>query len=182
MIPTVLYGTVRSQLPEEAPVITDTTALPTEPIVQRRDDAPTYATAPGPPRRCVFSSPARSVSPSSTRNGRPAWTDHPLHRHPWASWEYLVEGELRVVIDEEEFHVSSGDFLYTPPSAAHTYVVESDIARIVGFNHPGGHFEDLNREVAPMFLEPGGPDMEVVVRSAAEHGVEILGPPLGAAS
>lgn len=159
---------------------TETTALPTEPIVQRRDEATTYSMSPTEEMRFLFSG---AVGQPEFYEERLARGDGPpLHRHPWASWEYLVDGELRVVIDDEEFHVSTGDFFYTPPSVAHTYVVDSDTARIVGFNHPGGHFEDLNREVAPMFLEPGGPDMEAVVRRAAEHGVEILGPPLDAPS
>ncbi|MDZ7733226.1 MAG: cupin domain-containing protein [Acidimicrobiia bacterium] len=155
-----------------------TTPLPTTPLVQRPDEAPTYSMSPTEQMRFLFSG---AVGQPEFYEERVARGDGPpLHRHAWATWEYLIEGELRVVIDDEELRVAAGDFFYTPPNATHTYVVESDTARIIGFNHPGGHFEDLNREVAPMFLEPGGPDMQAVVERAAAHGVEILGPPLGA--
>lgn len=160
---------------------TDTaTPLPAEPIVQRSVDAPRYSMSPTEEMRFLFSG---AVGQPEFYEERAARGDGPpLHRHRWATWEYLVDGELRVVIDDEELRVSAGDAFYTPPNAVHAYVVESDTARIIGVNHPGGHFEDLNREVAPMFREPEGPDMAAVVRRAAEHGVEILGPPLRASS
>lgn len=154
------------------------TDLPSEVIVQRAGEARTYSMSPTEEMRFLFSG---AVGQPEFYDERVARGDGPpLHRHPWASWELVVEGELRVVVDDEELHVGEGDFFYTPPGAVHTYEVTSDRARIVGFNHPGGRFEAMTAEVAPMFLKPGGPDMAEVVRTAGEHGLEILGPPLSA--
>ena len=51
-------------------------------------------------------------------------------------------------------------------------------ARIIGFNHPSGPFEALTRKAAPIFQADGPPDMGAIMKLAAEHEVEVLGPPL----
>ncbi len=102
----------------------------------------------------------------------------PLHRHPWASWEYVVDGQIRVVIEEDEFILTAGDAVYIPANAVHTYVIESDTARAVGVSLSQGRFADLQRNAAPQFREPGGPNMELVMGIATRNGVELLGPPL----
>jgi len=151
-------------------------SLPSSVVVQRPDEAPSYSMSPTQRMRFLFTG---SVGQPEFYEERSARGDSPpLHRHPWASWELVLDGRLRVAVDGETFEVGEGDFFYTPPSAAHTFVVVSDESRVVGFNHPGGRFEELNRTVAPLFLEPGGPDMNEVVARAATCDVEILGPPM----
>ncbi len=150
--------------------------LPNAPIVQRAADATTYSMSPTETMRFLFSG---EVGQPEFYEERVAYGDGPpLHRHPWASWELVIDGELRVVMGDEELRVAGGDFFYTPPNVADTYVVESETADVVGFNHPGGRFEAMNREVTPMFLVEGGPDMAAVAAAAATYGVELLGPPV----
>lgn len=102
----------------------------------------------------------------------------PLHRHSWATWELILEGRISYVVDGEEFIAEAGDFVYTPPNAAHTYVVESETSRMVGFNHPAPRFAEIQFGAMDLFAAPGGPDMQKLVQFAAEHGVEVLGPPI----
>jgi len=104
----------------------------------------------------------------------------PLHRHPWASWELVVDGEIRVVIADQEFQLGPGDSVYVPPNAPHAYVVESDQARVVGINLSDGRFPSLQRQAAPLMTAEGGPDMQKIMELAKAHGVEIMGPPLSA--
>lgn len=102
----------------------------------------------------------------------------PLHRHPWASWELVLEGKVRFLIDGEQHELGPGDFVYTPRGASHCYRIESETARIVGINEAGGMLEKLQRAAAPLFHKPGPPDMQAIMRIATEHRVEVLGPPL----
>lgn len=102
----------------------------------------------------------------------------PLHSHPWASWEMVIEGEIRVQVEGEEFFLTAGDSIYIPASAVHTYVIESETARAVGVSLSGGRFADLQRNAAHLFKEPGGPDMGKVMEIAGRNSVQLLGPPL----
>jgi mannose-6-phosphate isomerase-like protein (cupin superfamily) len=102
----------------------------------------------------------------------------PLHSHPWPSWELVIEGEIRVVVGEDEHVLGTGDAIYLPPDVPHTYVVESETAHLIGMNLSNGRFESLQRQAAPLFNGDGAPDMEAVIALAAEHDVDLLGPPL----
>lgn len=151
--------------------------FPSQPIVQRRSEAEVYSTSPTEQMRFLFSGAAGQPEFYEERAAR--GDGPPLHRHAWASWEYLVQGRLRVVVDGDEFPVTAGDFFYTPPNAVHAYVVESEQAHMVGFNLPGGTFRDLTREADALIRAAGGaPDPDEFVALAAEHVIEILGPPL----
>lgn len=159
------------------PPDTTNAPLPGDPMIERAADAAarTYSFSPGDTMR--FMGTEAPGQPDFFDETAPRGTSAPLHRHPWASWELVLEGRVRFVIDDNETVLEDGDFVYTPPDAVHTYVVESDSARVIGFNHPGGHFERLQRTVGPMFLD-GPPDMAKAAAAAGECHVEILGPPL----
>lgn len=102
----------------------------------------------------------------------------PLHRHPWPTWELVISGTLRVVIDDAEFRVEAGGTIYTPAGAAHTYVVESDEAHVISVGLSGGRFHRLQTQAPPLLMAEGGPDMAAVGELAASVDVELLGPPL----
>jgi len=102
----------------------------------------------------------------------------PLHRHPWPTWEIVVSGAIRVQIDGASHRVSAGGAIYTPPGAAHSYVVESDEAHLIGVAMSDGRFHRLQSGAPPLFAAEGGPDMAAVAVLAASCDVEVLGPPL----
>lgn len=156
--------------------MSETTSLPTRARVVRHGEAKTYSFVPSDKLSFLFSGvpgQPEMFDGIGERGNSP-----PLHRHPWASWELVIEGQVRFSVDGEEHVLGPGDFIYTPPNAPHSYIIESERARMVGFNHPAGRFEDLQRKAAPLFQAEGGPDFEAVARLAAEHEVELLGPPL----
>lgn len=99
----------------------------------------------------------------------------PLHRHPWPTWELVISGTVRVVVDGAEFVAHAGDTIHTPANAVHTYVVESDDAHIVGIGTSGGRFHQLQTK-APALLAAG--DMEGLGAFAGSLDIELLGPPL----
>ncbi|MCC5953915.1 MAG: cupin domain-containing protein [Acidimicrobiia bacterium] len=102
----------------------------------------------------------------------------PLHRHPWASWELVLEGRVRMVAGGETYVLGPGDALHIPSGVPHAYIVESETARLVGVSLSGGRFPDLQRVAGPLLTAPGGPDREAMARNAAAHDAELLGPPL----
>ena len=46
----------------------------------------------------------------------------PMHRHPWATWSVVVEGQVRVVAGDTDIELGSGDFCYTGPDVPHAFV------------------------------------------------------------
>ncbi|MCA1701820.1 MAG: hypothetical protein LC808_00530 [Actinobacteria bacterium] len=78
----------------------------------------------------------------------------------------------------------SGSFAYTPKGVGHSFVADSDDARILLFFGPAGP-EEFFREVATparsLTLPPADepvPDIETILKIMSRHGQTVLGPPL----
>lgn len=78
----------------------------------------------------------------------------PPHRHPWDEAYYVVEGEVRFMIESEERLVRAGDFIYAPGDTLHGFQGASDRpARMLIFDAPAhaeSFFRDVEREVKRM--------------------------------
>lgn len=149
--------------------------FPSQPFVTRASESPTYELMGG---RFSFPLSGRQGHPQLFLERSPRGSGPPLHRHRWPSWEIVLEGQVRFQVDGREHVLGPGDCIYTPPNVPHAYVVESEVARIVGLDESDGRFEQLQRGAAEILAGPGEPDMEAVGQHAAKSGVEILGPPL----
>jgi quercetin dioxygenase-like cupin family protein len=108
----------------------------------------------------------------------------PLHVHRRdAEWWYVLDGELLVWAGGEVIEAPSGSFVYGPPGVPHTFSVVSADARYLVGTEPGGFDAFLRACSEPagaVSLPPVGafaPDPERLAALAAEHGIEILGPP-----
>ncbi|MEZ4266520.1 MAG: cupin domain-containing protein [Myxococcota bacterium] len=153
-----------------------TAGLPTTLIVRRAGDAPSASLSPTDRTRFLFADVPGEPEFFDAIGGR--GDSAPLHRHPWATWELIIEGKVRFSVDGEEVVAEAGDFVYTPPNAVHSFVLESASARMVGFNHPAPRFASLQRQAQALFAAEGGPDMKRIAQLAKEHGVDVLGPPM----
>lgn len=108
----------------------------------------------------------------------------PLHvHHREDEWFYVLEGELTIWVGGETVVAGAGAFVFGPRGVPHTFVVSSERARFLLVTEPAG-FEGFIRALAVAAAAPeippaptAPPDMEPVLRAAAEHGLEILGPP-----
>lgn len=114
----------------------------------------------------------------------PRGSGSPLHvHHNEDEWFYVLDGQLTIWVDGTTHVVDAGGFVYGPKGIPHTFVVSSERARFLLVTHPAdfGGFVRALAERAPAAEMPpaadGPPDMAFVAQKAAEHGLEILGPP-----
>jgi mannose-6-phosphate isomerase-like protein (cupin superfamily) len=107
----------------------------------------------------------------------------PLHVHRRDDETfYVLEGEMTLFVGDRQIAVSEGDAALAPRDVPHTYRVESEQARWLVINSPAGfeRFVRIAGEPAPSddLPPPGRPsDPAVLAQTAAEYGIEILGPP-----
>lgn len=120
-----------------------------------------------------------------TEQTAPRGSGSPLHvHHAEDEWFYVLEGELTVWVAGRTIVAPAGSFVFGPRDVPHTFVVSSDEARFLLATHAAG-MEGFIRTLgtaAPAAEMPpasasGPPDMAPVLQAAAEHGIEILGPP-----
>ncbi len=112
-----------------------------------------------------------------------AWT--PLHAHPREDQAlYVLEGAATFYLPGESFAIGRGESAYGPRNVPHTEQgTSSEPLRQLVVNTPAG-FEDFiaaaGEPAAELTLPPPSqepPDMERLTALAADHGIEILGPP-----
>ena len=114
----------------------------------------------------------------------PRGSGSPLHvHHNEDEWFYILEGELTIWVEGKTVAAAAGSFVFGPRDVPHTFIVSSDKARFLLVTQAAG-FEGFIRtlgtpapvaEIPPAPAAP--PDMAPVLRAAADHGLEILGPP-----
>jgi quercetin dioxygenase-like cupin family protein len=109
----------------------------------------------------------------------------PLHVLPRASQIlYVLEGELTAYLPGVSRVLRRGDSMYQPVGVPQTHrVTSSEPARVLAITTPAG-FErfvaEAGRPAESLTLPPpeeSPPDLERLAAIAAEHGVEMLGPP-----
>jgi mannose-6-phosphate isomerase-like protein (cupin superfamily) len=152
------------------------TALPTRAAVQRGIEAERVPF--GPTDSIRFMSGGGPGLPEFYEERAGRGDGPPLHSHPWPSWELIVDGRVRFVVDGETHVLEAGDSIYIPGGVPHAYVVESGTAHAVGLGLSGGRFPSLQRKAAPLMATEGGPPMDALMALTAEHDTAILGPPL----
>jgi quercetin dioxygenase-like cupin family protein len=96
----------------------------------------------------------------------------PLHVHrDEDEGFYVLEGELALWVGDETRTLRSGEFLLAPRQVPHTVRVGDAGARYLVI--AGARFEAFVRAVGAL----ASPGPEPLARLAAEHGIELLGPP-----
>jgi mannose-6-phosphate isomerase-like protein (cupin superfamily) len=109
----------------------------------------------------------------------------PLHIHHNADETfYVVDGEVRIVVGDEQVDAGPGDFVFGPQGVPHAYVARSEQAELFATFAPASmdrFFEHLGGvPVVPGEPAPATsyPDPEEFARAVAAWGAEIVGPPL----
>jgi quercetin dioxygenase-like cupin family protein len=107
----------------------------------------------------------------------------PLHVHHREDEAfYVLDGQIRFRIGDDEFTATSGDFVFGAREVAHCFKVLEPGARALVLITPAG--------LEHMFLEGGIPvrdstdapsreyDLEDVKRLALKYGFDVVGPPI----
>lgn len=108
----------------------------------------------------------------------------PIHVHDRDDETFFVlEGELRVLIGDDEHLAGPGAVAVLPRRLRHGYVVTSSEARFVTLHTPSG-FEEFVRELGEPAISleiPSSsdevPDIARLSEVAGRYGLTILGPP-----
>lgn len=107
----------------------------------------------------------------------------PLHIHHREDESfYVIAGEITFFVGDQRFEATAGDFVFAPKDIPHAFLVRSEYAEYLTSFSPAGA-ERFFPEVAPRLVPgepapaPSQPDPEEFARIAANHGIEIVGPP-----
>jgi mannose-6-phosphate isomerase-like protein (cupin superfamily) len=111
------------------------------------------------------------------------WT--PLHVHRDSDQtQYVLEGELTAYLPDQSLVLGPGECVNTPMNVPHTeHVTSAGPARVLDVNVPAGfdQFIAMAGEPAAELRLPRAdgppPDVERLAAIAAEHRIELLGPP-----
>ena len=111
------------------------------------------------------------------------WT--PLHVHRDSDQtQYVLEGELTAYLPDQPVVLGPGECVNTPMNVPHTeHVTSAGPARVLDLNVPAGFDQFIARagEPAAELTLPSAdgppPDVERLAAIAAEHRIELLGPP-----
>jgi Uncharacterized conserved protein, contains double-stranded beta-helix domain len=108
----------------------------------------------------------------------------PLHTHPQDESYIVLEGRLTIQAAEQRFQLDAGAAAVVPMGIAHTFRVDSDIARVLVLSTPSG----LERLVRDASIPAGAPTLpptdaprpspERLESIFQAHGQVNLGPPL----
>jgi quercetin dioxygenase-like cupin family protein len=101
----------------------------------------------------------------------------PLHVHRTEDEVFhVIDGELRFSIDGNIVPARAGDTAFAPKGVPHTYCVDSAEATWLAIT-TNGDFERFVRTLSRA-ERPSEIDEAELVQTAAENGIEFVGPPL----
>jgi mannose-6-phosphate isomerase-like protein (cupin superfamily) len=111
------------------------------------------------------------------------WT--PLHVHKRSDQtHYVLEGEATLHLPGESVVVGPGQCAYAPMNISHTeHVTSTEPARVLVLNSPAGFDEFVAAagqpatELTMPSADQPPPDIERLAAVAAQHDIEVLGPP-----
>ena len=112
----------------------------------------------------------------------------PLHLHRTQDEVFqVIEGEFRLQVADQEHHLKAGEFMLIPKGVPHTSLVESAEAGRWVTIMIGADFENFVRaaarpaernEIPPYGEETSPENMLTLTMTAAQFGLEIVGPAL----
>jgi mannose-6-phosphate isomerase-like protein (cupin superfamily) len=95
----------------------------------------------------------------------------PLHIHTREDeYSFVLEGRMGALLGDDVVYAEAGDLVFKPRDQWHTFWNAGDEpARILEIISPAG-FERFFAELVEIMREPGDPDFEKVVETAARYG------------
>jgi len=103
-----------------------------------------------------------------------------LHRHHFQDeWFYVIRGEFIVQVGGDTLHLNPGDSAFAPRKVPHAFakISEGEGQMLVLFQ-PAGRMEDFFLQMSRLGSAIPQNQEATLKRLWAEHGMEIVGPPL----
>lgn len=113
----------------------------------------------------------------------PAGFGPPLHIHHREDEAlYVLDGELRCRLGDQELTAGPGQLIFGPRELAHTFKAGPSGARALVLLTPGG-FEQMFQEGGTPAHDATTPpaedyDVQQVIQLSAKYGMDVIGPPL----
>ena len=103
-----------------------------------------------------------------------------LHRHHFQDeWFYVIRGEFIVQVGGDTIDLHPGDSAFAPRKIPHAFAKISDgEAQLLILFQPAGSMEDFFVQMARIGKEIPKNQETLLKKLWAEHGMEIVGPPL----
>lgn len=100
----------------------------------------------------------------------------PLHVHlKQDEVFYIVEGEYRFQVGDEQFNLGAGDTIFLPRNVPHTFAQLTEKGKMFFLFQPAGKMEDFFRANAALRQAPSP---EQGAKLFADHEMKVVGPPL----
>jgi quercetin dioxygenase-like cupin family protein len=101
-----------------------------------------------------------------------------IHTHPVSESMWVLDGQIRYRINDDEHELEAGDFVMVPAGVPHAFMVTSATARVLGIQ-PTCECESFYRGASePLEGSACVVDFARIAKSAQENGgIEIVGPP-----
>lgn len=105
-----------------------------------------------------------------------------FHRHHFQDeWFYVLRGEFIVRVGDETVRLGPGDSAFGPRRIPHAFAMVSEgVGQMLVLFQPAGSMEDFFHAMSASFGSniPGQDQKEAMRKLWADHGMEIVGPPL----
>ena len=99
----------------------------------------------------------------------------PPHDHPWDEAYYVLDGNVWFLVGDKEQVFSTGDFIYAPGGAIHSFRGAGDKpARVLVMDTPAtaeGFFREANKEIVNI-----PEDLSKVPAIGVKHGIHFQAP------
>ena len=101
-----------------------------------------------------------------------------LH-HSQDEWFYIVRGNFLVQVGDETFTIGPGDSAFAPRKVAHAFAMTSDgEGQMLVLFQPAGSMEDFFKQMSKLGSDIPKNQETVMKQLWADHGMQVLGPPL----
>jgi quercetin dioxygenase-like cupin family protein len=103
-----------------------------------------------------------------------------LHRHHFQDeWFYVIRGEFMVRVGDDTLSLYPGDSAFAPRKIPHAFAkISDDAGQMLVLFQPAGSMEDFFRQMSKLGKDIPKNQETVLKQLWADHGMEIMGPPL----
>jgi quercetin dioxygenase-like cupin family protein len=103
-----------------------------------------------------------------------------LHRHHFQDeWFYVIRGEFIVQVGDDTISLHPGDSAFAPRKIPHAFAkISDDQGQLLVLFQPAGSMEDFFKQMSKFGRQIPNNQESVLKKLWADHGMEIMGPPL----